>query len=183
MQLGYPDPILIFAMTQIITRPGQMPSGRYWKEVDKRVLRRGRLPAIPPYSPRRLIQNQLVLFYCRNVESKPQWTYGGQVIAKLDGPRKLTLQTADFARFPVYLNRLQILQIPTVETSFSLEVQPARWHKELFFQVWEYRAFSESKAQKLGRVEDKQDAIISELARLGLALPSDYSNEDPNYDE
>lgn len=168
---------------QVITRPGQMPSGRYWREIERQVLRRGKLPSIPPYSSRRPIFNQLVLFYCKNIEAKQTWTYGGQVIAKIAGPRKLSLQTADFARFSVYLNRLQVLQVPTIEESFTIEIQPARWHKELFFQTWEYRAFAESKAQKLQRVEDKQDAIISELGRLGLSLPDDYTNEDPNYDE
>ncbi|MDJ0509268.1 MAG: hypothetical protein QNJ64_08455 [Crocosphaera sp.] len=115
----------------------------FWSEERKATVRRGvidRFFPITPIAPGIALSSNVVAIWCQNTEAPKNWRFGARyfieietgITVKSDSP-KTVLKTGK-----IYLNQIEIIEIPNYSSTFSLRIDIPYWHRSFDVKIWEY---------------------------------------------
>lgn len=108
------------------------------------------------------VDSHILLIGARNSQAKSNWFLAGHVSNRLlFSPSS----TSDFiaavqsgSAIKIGLNRLTLVKFTDFNLlPYLLEIDIARWHKEMFLEVWKYSGTPDSVEASLTRIEAKID--------------------------
>lgn len=99
-----------------------------------------RFNPIPPIKLGYTIDSPIMAIYCANSEAQDNWRYGGRYFAKMLTTLLVGRTEPDTVLKvgKLYLNQVEIIQLPPVSSSYALEFQVPYWHREFQLKIWEY---------------------------------------------
>ena len=109
-----------------------------------------RFNPIPPIKLGYTIDSPIIAIYCANSEAQDNWRYGARYLAKML-TTLLVGQTEPDTVLKVgklYLNQVEIIQLPPVSSSYALEIQVPYWHREFKLKIWEYTGNNQNTVQR-----------------------------------
>ena len=99
-----------------------------------------RVYPIPPMVPPTTFTSSIIKVYSANPEARPNWRLSGRFLIKIfagsvvsGGVPETVIKVGKF-----YLNQAEIIQIPPWSPTFSIEFQPAYWHRRMQIIMWQY---------------------------------------------
>ncbi len=99
-----------------------------------------RFNSIPNIELGYTIESPIIAVYCANSQAKDNWRYGGRYLAKM-----LTTLEVGLIEPPsvlkvgkIYLNQVEIIELPPYASSYAFEVQVPYWHRNFHLKIWEY---------------------------------------------
>ncbi len=86
------------------------------------------------------INSPIIAVYCANSEARDNWRYGGRYLAKMLTTLNVNQVEPDTVLKvgKIYLNQVEIIQLPPFTSSYAFEVQVPYWHRQFQLKIWEY---------------------------------------------
>lgn len=142
--------------TEVYAEPGQPTANPniYWKPIDRQFC-----PIV--------ISGPVLLISCENKNAKPHWRFGGFLnIFVSTGVVIGDYQTFVSGR-KIYLNELQLIQLPQISEDFAIAVDVPYWHNHFKITAWDYRGIiTTEELTEIARVRGTQLTIIERLQQL-----------------
>lgn len=118
---------------------------------------------IPPISA--FVDSPILIIGARNDFAKPTWYFAGSVSCRLLITPSSTsefLSVVENSRRKIGLNRLNLLRFNDYGTSqYLIEINLARWHKQMYLEIWKYSGSMGDLEAGLARIETKIDNLSS----------------------
>ena len=118
---------------------------------------------IPPITT--VVDSSIIMIGAKNSLAKPSWYLAGSVSAQLlITPSSTTefVSVVENSRKRIGLNRLNLFRFNAYNTSQVLiEINLARWHKQMYLEVWKYSGPIGDLEAGLTRIEGKIDNLNS----------------------
>lgn len=86
------------------------------------------------------IDSPIIAVFCANPQAESNWRYGGRYFSKMLTNLQVNSTTPDtvLKTGKIYLNQVEIIQLPPFTTSYAFEVDVPYWHREFQLKIWEY---------------------------------------------
>lgn len=91
-------------------------------------------------SPGITLSSNIIAVWCYNDQAQGNWRYGARYFAKIGtgitvngGTPETVLKVGK-----VYLDQIEIIQVPKYASSFAIEFDVPYWHRNFQLKVWEY---------------------------------------------
>ncbi|MBE9191405.1 hypothetical protein IQ230_13825 [Gloeocapsopsis crepidinum LEGE 06123] len=118
---------------------------------------------IPPITT--VVDSSIIMIGAKNSLAKPSWYLAGSVSSQLlITPSSTTefVSVVENSRKRIGLNRLNLFRFNNYNTSQVLiEINLARWHKQMYLEVWKYSGSIGDLEAGLARIESKIDTLNS----------------------
>lgn len=106
-----------------------------------------------------LVDSYILLIGCRNTQAKPNWYLAGFAGSRLlfspSSTSEFMSTVQSYPRVRLGLDRLNLVRFKDFNlTPFILEINVARWHKEMFIEVWKYSGQTDDIQPQLDRIEE-----------------------------
>jgi len=90
-----------------------------------------------------VVDSYILLVGCRNPQAKPNWFLAGYCGARLlfspSSTSDFISAVESYPRIKLGLNRLTLVRFKDFNLlPYLLEINIARWHQEMFIEVWKY---------------------------------------------
>lgn len=138
-----------------------LKSGSNWSSVIRRTYKatpilnkKGQYKPIPPQ--KLSASSRILLAGSQNPDTKPNWYLGGYLSQNIRYSPGSLSSTFETGRAAIPLNKLALIMFPAIEaqgTFYDLEIQIARWHTQLYVEIWQYN----------GQDLDSTDELIKNL--------------------
>ncbi len=120
------------------------------------------LPVLQRYNPIPKIvlpfslDSNIIAVYCANSQAEGNWRYGGRYFGKMVTNLNVGLEIPDtvIKVGKIYLNQIEIIELPAFSSSFNFEVDVPYWHRNFHLKIWEYDGNNQN------TVHSKLDEII-----------------------
>ncbi|MDJ0660553.1 MAG: hypothetical protein QNJ42_13855 [Crocosphaera sp.] len=91
-------------------------------------------------SPPTLLEKPIIGVWCKNSEAKPNWRYAARYFITIQtglspdiGIPNTVIKTGK-----LYLDQVEIIHIPSISSTFALEIDIPYWHRKFRINVFEY---------------------------------------------
>lgn len=100
--------------------------------------------------------------HCDNNQARPNWRYGARYFASMRTGLIVNGGVPDTVVKvgKIYLDQIEIIQIPKYSSSFSIEFDVPFWHRNFSLRIWEYTGNDQN------TINDKLDQL------LGIPTPN-----------
>lgn len=115
-----------------------------------------------------LVDSYTLLIGCRNTQAKSNWYLAGHATSRLlfspSSTSDFTAAVQSYSRVKLGLERLTLVRFKDFNlTPFLLEINIAKWHKEMFVEVWKYSKEPNNVEDDLARIENTLERIEYKL--------------------
>lgn len=105
-----------------------------------------------------LVDSYTLLIGCRNTQAKPNWYLAGFAGARLlfspSSTSEFTATVQSHPRIRLGLDRLNLVRFKDFNLlPYLLEINVAKWHKEMLIEVWKYSGATDDIQAQLDRIE------------------------------
>lgn len=109
-----------------------------------------------------LVDSYTLLIGCRNTQAKSNWYLAGHATSRLlfspSSTSDFTAAVQSYPRIRIGLDRLNLIKFKDFSLlPYVLEINIAKWHKEMFIEVWKYSGSTDDIEDTLARIENKID--------------------------
>lgn len=112
------------------------------------------------------VDSHILLIGARNSQAKPNWFLAGYAGSRLLFSPSSTsefIAVQSYPRVRLGLDRLTLIKFANFDLlPYLLEINVARWHKEMFLEVWKYSGNVDDVEASVARIEDKLDTSYSQ---------------------
>lgn len=110
------------------------------------------------------VDSTVLLIGARNQFAKPRWYLAGSASRRLlfspSSTSEFVAAVSSQGKISIGLNRLTLINFRDFNlTPYLLEINIARWHREMYLEVWKYSGSIADIENSLNRIEFKIDAI------------------------
>ncbi|MDZ8056600.1 MAG: hypothetical protein RMX63_34855 [Aulosira sp. ZfuCHP01] len=115
---------------------------------------------IPPITVPVLIESHIIAISITSANAKDTWHFGGLLSQKINlGITVGGLPDADgVQKHKLYLDRLTLLILPKLTSTYSVEVEPPKWFNQISVILWQY----------IGPESDTTEDLINEIKNVDL---------------
>jgi hypothetical protein len=113
-------------------------------------------------SPGILLDSPIIAIYCDNPQAPLNWRYGARFFIKSFTGLTVNAGTPETVLKvgKIYLNQIEIIQIPPVASEFGIDFEIPYWHREFNLRIWKYTGNNQNTN------EARLDAIKQDLESL-----------------
>lgn len=86
------------------------------------------------------INSPIIAVYCANHQAPDHWRLGGRYFAKMLTTLNVGAVEPDtvLKTGKIYLNQVEIIQLPPWSSSYAFEVKVPYWHRNFQLKIWEF---------------------------------------------
>lgn len=108
------------------------------------------------------VDSHILLIGAKNPQAKPSWFLAGYAGSRLlfspSSTSEFTAAVQSYPRVKLGLDRLTLVKFTNFDLlPYLLEINVARWHKEMFLEVWKYSGKVDDVDATVARIEEKLD--------------------------
>ncbi len=96
------------------------------------------------------LSSNVIAIWCYNSQAEEHWRYGGRYFLKMGtgitvngGTPNTVLKVGR-----IYLDQIEIIEIPNYSSTFSIEVDIPYWHRNFQLRIWEYTGNNQNTVQR-----------------------------------
>lgn len=108
------------------------------------------------------VDSHILLIGAKNPQAKPNWFLAGYAGSRLlfspSSTSEFTAAVQSYPRVRLGLDRLTLVKFTNFDLlPYLLEINVARWHKEMLLEVWKYSGKVDDVESAVARIEEKLD--------------------------